>query len=256
MCIRDRLLTTQEYTSYSTRGKSELTLTDKADATSGLDRSYITNWSGGIGETWSLLIPHAKGPGSSKLSDNEIAVKAVDRKFKQTLDGVDAYWGDQPFVGGPMYAGAIIIFLFVLGLFLVDGMLKWALVFATVITTMLSWGKNLPGLTNFFIDYFPMYNKFRAVVSIEIVALFAFPVIAALAMKKFFSEEGFLQKPMEVFGKKLKYTNDKALILAFVLTGGISFLFWLTPTTFFEFFKAGEYENLSLIHISEPTRPY
>ena len=238
-----QLLTTQEYTSNSTRGKSELTITNREDATTGLDRSYITNWSGGIAETWSLLIPHTKGPGSSKLSDNETAVKAVDRKFKKTLDGVDAYWGDQPFVGGPMYAGAIIMFLFVLGLFLVDGMLKWSLVFATVITTMLSWGKNFPGLTNFFIDYFPMYNKFRAVVSIEIVALFAFPVIAALALKKFFSEEGFLKQPMEVFGKKLKYTNDKALIFAFALTGGVSFLFWLMPTTFFEFFKAGEYDN-------------
>lgn len=238
-----QLLTTREYTNYSTRGQSELTITNNEDATSGLDRSYITNWSGGIAETWSLLIPHAKGPGSSKLSDNETGIKSVDRKFKQNLAGVDAYWGDQPFIGGPMYAGAIIIFLFVLGLFLVEGTLKWALLFATIITTMLSWGKNFPGLTNFFIDYFPMYNKFRAVVSIEIVALFAFPVVAALALKKFFGDKDFLSRPIEIFGKKLKYTNDKALIFAFALTGGVSFLFWLMPTTFFEFFKTGEYEN-------------
>ncbi|MGB1004425.1 MAG: YfhO family protein [Salibacteraceae bacterium] len=238
-----QLFTTQEYTSYSTRGKSELTINSKEDATTGLDRSYITNWSGGIAETWSLLIPNAKGPGSGKLSDNETAVKSVDKQFKKTLDNVDAYWGDQPFIGGPMYAGAIIMFLFVLGLFLVDGILKWSLVFAAVITTMLSWGKNFPGLTNFFIDYFPMYNKFRAVVSIEIVALFAFPVIGALALKKFFSDGDFLNQPMEIFGKKLKYSNSVALIFAFAFTGGVSFLFWLMPTTFFDFFKAGEYEN-------------
>ena len=150
-----QLLTTKEYSNYSTRGKSELTLNKSDDKTSGLDRSYITNWSGGIAETWSLLIPHAKGPGSSRISEYKSALKKVDKQYRQNVGGIDAYWGDQPFVGGPMYAGAIIMFLFVLGLLLVEGPLKWALVFATVITTMLSWGKNFPGLTNFFIDYFP-----------------------------------------------------------------------------------------------------
>jgi hypothetical protein len=239
-----QLMTTQEYTANSTRGKSELTITNKDDATTGLDRSYITNWSGGIAETWSLLIPHAKGPGSSAIATHKVAMNVVDRKYKKPMEGVSAYWGDQPFVGGPMYAGAIIIFLFVLSWFVVGGTLKWALVFATVFTTMLSWGKNFPGLTNFFIDYFPMYNKFRAVVSIEIVALFAIPVLAALALKKVFGDKEFLSCPMEMFGKKCNITNERAIIVAFVLTGGVSLVFWLMPTLFFDFFKTGEYDSL------------
>ena len=238
-----QLLTTQEYSSYSTRGKSELTITNKEDATSGLDRSYITNWSGGVAETWSLLIPHAKGPGSSAISSHKVAMNAVDRKYKKPMEGVSAYWGDQPFVGGPMYAGAIIMFLFVLSWFVVGGTLKWALVIATVFTTMLSWGKNFPGLTNFFIDYFPMYNKFRAVVSIEIVALFAIPVLAALALKKVYLNKEFLTSQMELFGQKSKISNEKAILIAFSLTGGLSLVFWLMPTMFFDFFKTGEYDS-------------
>jgi hypothetical protein len=238
-----QLLTTQEYTPYSTRGKSELTITNTEDATTGLDRSYITTWSNGIDETWSLLIPHAKGPNSSALAAHETAMKSVDRQYQKSMEGFSAYWGDQPFIGGPMYAGAIIMFLFVLGLFIVDGMLKWSLVFATVFTTMLSWGKNFPGLTNFFIDYFPMYNKFRAVVSIEIVALFAIPLLAALALKKIFENKEFLSCPLELFGQKCKITNERAIWVAFALTGGISFLFYLLPTTFFDFFQTGEYDN-------------
>jgi hypothetical protein len=239
-----QLLTTQEYTANSTRGKSELTLNQSDDKTTGLDRSYITNWSGGVAETWSLLIPHAKGPGSSAISTHKVAMGVVDRKFKKPMEGVSAYWGDQPFVGGPMYAGAIIMFLFVLSLFVVGGTLKWALVIATIFTTMLSWGKNFPGLTNFFIDYFPMYNKFRAVVSIEIVALFAIPVLAALALKKIYEDKAFLSCPMEVFGKKCKITNERAIWVAFALTGGVALIFWLMPTTFFDFYKSGEYESL------------
>lgn len=238
-----QLLTTQEYAKQSIRGKSELTIATNPDKTEGLDRSYITNWSGGIGETWSLLIPHAKGPGSSAISEHKTALDAVDRQFKKPMEGVSAYWGDQPFVGGPMYAGAIMMFLFVLALFVVDGMLKWSLVFATVITIMLSWGKNFPGMTNFFIDYFPMYNKFRAVVSIEIVALFAIPVLAVMALKKLYENSEVFNEPMEIFGKTLKINNEKAIFIAFGLTGGISLLFYIMPTTFFDFFKSGEYEN-------------
>lgn len=240
-----QLLTTKEYTAFSTRGQSELTINKSEDRTTGLDRSYITNWSGGVAETWSLLIPHAKGPGSSTLSNYPQAMKQVDRQYKKPMEGVDAYWGDQPFVGGPMYAGAIIVFLFVVGLFLVDGILKWALVLATIITTMLSWGKNFPGLTNFFIDYFPMYNKFRAVVSIEIVSLFAIPVLAALALKKISDNPKFLEEKAILFGKELKFSNMQFVGLSFILTGGISLIFWLAPDMFFEFFKSGEYENYS-----------
>lgn len=238
-----QLMTTKEYTAHSTRGKSELTITNTEDSTSGLDRSYITNWSGGIAETWSLILPNAKGPGSGRLADHKGAMKTVDRQYKKALEGVDAYWGDQPFIGGPMYAGAIIMFLFVLGLFIVEGKLKWTIISSTVIVTMLSWGKNFPGLTNFFIDYFPMYNKFRAVVSIEIVALFAIPLLAALALAKLIKNKELVNEPLTLLGKETKYNNMMAIYASFALTGGVMLLFWLIPGSLFEFFKADEFNN-------------
>ncbi len=238
-----QLLVNQEYTPYSTRGKSELTIVDKEDKTTGLDRSYITAWSNDIAEVFALMIPNAKGGASRVMAEEKTAMKAVDRRFKSAMKGVDAYWGNQPFTGGPMYAGAIVVFLFVLGWFLVDGTLKWSLITAAVITTMLSWGHNFPGLTNWFIDHFPLYNKFRAVASIEIVTLFAIPLLAGMVLMKIYREPGLLGEPLKLFGKETKYKNLHAFWAAFLLTGGLSLVFWLMPTTFFDFFKADEYEN-------------
>lgn len=239
-----QILTTQEYAPYSIRGKSELTTgLDSSDKTEGLDRSYITNWSGGVSETWALLIPHAKGPGSGPLATHKIALEAVDRQFKKPMESIDSYWGDQPFIGGPMYAGAIMVFLAVLAILTVSGTLKWALVIGSVISLLLSWGKNFPSLTNVFIDYFPLYNKFRAVVSIEIVALFAIPVLAVLVLKNIFQDTDFLSKPLVIFGKKTSWNNRMAIYIAYGLTGGLSFVFWLMPTVFFDFFKSGEELN-------------
>jgi hypothetical protein len=238
-----QLMATQEYVPYSTRGKSELTIADQKDQTGGLDKSYITAWSNGIGETWSLLIPNAKGGASGRISENKTAMKAVDRKYRTTMEGVDAYWGDQPMTSGPMYAGAIIMFLFVLGLFLVDGPLKWTILISSVIVTMLSWGSNFMGLTEFFIDNFPYYNKFRAVASIEIVALFAIPLLAGLALKKVWDTPEVWGQPLRLLGKETKYKKSMALFASFGLTGGLALLFWLMPEVFFDFFKSGEAER-------------
>lgn len=238
-----QLMVTQEYVPYSTRGKSELTITDQKDQTGGLDKSYITAWSNGIGETWSLLIPNVKGGASGRISENKTAMKAVDRKFRTTMDGVDAYWGDQPMTSGPMYAGAIIMFLFVLGLFLVEGPLKWTVLISSVFVTLLSWGSNFMGLTEFFIDHFPYYNKFRAVASIEIVALFAIPLLAGLALKKVWDTPEVWNEPLKLFGKQTKYKKSMALFVSFALSGGLALLFWLMPDAFFDFFKSGEAER-------------
>lgn len=241
-----QLLTTQEYTPYSTRGQSELTAkADQADQTTGLDRSYINMWSNGIDETWQLLIPNAKGGASGAISNNKKALEAVNPRFRQNMSGVDSYWGDQPFVGGPMYAGAVIMLLFVLGLFVLDGTLKNAIIISSVFTVVLSWGGNFSGFTDLFVDYFPMYNKFRAVASIQTVALFAIPLLATLALYKLITEKELLKQPLVIFGKKTKYTNAMALYASFILTGGIAAIFGIAPDVFFDFYKSGELQNLT-----------
>jgi uncharacterized membrane protein len=123
------------------------------------------------------------------------------------MSGVDAYWGDQPFVGGPMYSGAVIMFFFVMSLFLVKGPLKRSLVIATVVTIMLSWGGNFTQVTDFFVDYFPMYNKFRAVASIQIVALFAIPLLATMMVHELVANPNLIKEKWVLFGKETKYTN-------------------------------------------------
>lgn len=237
-----QLMVTQEYAQYSTRGSSELTLKGD-DQTNGLDKSYILGWSNGIGETWSLMIPNAKGGASGVIAENDKAMSAVDSRFRQAMSGVDQYWGDQPFAGGPMYSGAIIIFLFVFGLLAIRNKFKWVIVFSAVATIMLSWGSNFMALSDFFIEKFPLYSKFRAVASIQTVAHFCIPLMGVLLLKEISDEENFFDKKMSLFGKESKFSNLQALYAAFVLTGGLALLFAIIPTTFFEFFKTGEVER-------------
>jgi hypothetical protein len=146
------LLVTQEYGKYSTRGQSDLT-DDKANKTSGLDRDYATQWSYGIGETFTLMIPNFKGGESKTIGDNKTAMEAVTPDMRQYVgQSTDQYWGDQPFTSGPVYIGAIICFLCVLSLFILNDKLKWYLLAASIVAIMLSWGKNFMGFTNFFMD--------------------------------------------------------------------------------------------------------
>ncbi len=239
-----QIWTTQEYTPYSTRGASELTL-NEGEKTSGLDKSYILSWSNGIAETWSLMIPDAKGGASGRIAESEVAMDAVDRKYQQVMGSVDKYWGDQPFTGGPMYSGAIVIFLFVLGLFFVKTRFKWVLVFSAAITIMLSWGNNFMTLSEFFIDHFPLYNKFRAVASIQTVTHYCLPLLAVLGVKEMVDgKEDFFNQKWSLLGKETSLTNFKALLIGFALTGGLAIIFAIMPTTFFDFFKTGEEERL------------
>jgi len=226
------LWVTMEYTAQSMRGESEL-VKDENNQTSGLDKNYATQWSYGIGESWSLLFPNVKGGGSGVLAQNEKAMEKVDPRLKQSLSRVNSYWGDQPFTSGPTYAGAIIIFLFVLGLFYVKGWIKWSLLTVTILGILLAWGKNFMPLTDFFLDYFPLYNKFRAVSMILVIAEFAIPILAILTIWEIIKNPGIIQE------------KQKQFFIAFGLTGGILLIFYIMPTTFFSFLSQMEKEQLS-----------
>ena len=226
VCINlSNLYHTWQYSKESMRGKSELVKQDSSNQTSsGLERDYITQWSYGIGETWTLLIPNTKGGASMPLSQSETAMKHAENDFLPIYQQLGQYWGEQPGTSGPVYVGAFVMMLFILGLFIVKGPMKWALLAATILSILLSWGKNLMGFTDFFIDYVPMYAKFRTVASILVIAEFTIPLLAMLALKELLCGE--------VKMEKLKVP----LIVSFVLTGGIAMLFSLMPSMFFDSF--------------------
>jgi hypothetical protein len=211
------LYTTYEYGKYSTRGKSDL-VTSNHEKTNGLDKGYITYWSYGVDETLTLLIPNFKGGGSIPFDRNSETVTALRKNNAgQYADNFQLYWGTQPGTGGPVYVGAIIIFLFVLGLIIIKGPEKWWLLGATLLSIMLAWGKNFMPFTNFFLDYFPGYNKFRAVTMTLVIAEFCIPLLGILALRDIFN------------GTTTKNNILKGIKIAFGITGGITFLFLLFP---------------------------
>ena len=226
VCVNlSNLYHTWQYSKESMRGKSELVKANNTNQTSsGLERDYITQWSYGIGETWTLLIPNTKGGASMPLSQNETAMKHADENYVSIYQQIGQYWGEQPGTSGPVYVGAFVVMLFILGLFIVKGPMKWALLAATVLSILLSWGKNFMGFTDFFLDYVPMYDKFRTVASILVIAEFTIPLLAMMALKKIFDEPE-LMKP------RMKYVG-----ISFLLTGGIALLFSLMPSAFFSGF--------------------
>jgi hypothetical protein len=177
------LYTTWEYGKYSIRGKSELTAANKKSS-SGLDKDYITFWSYGVDETFNMLIPNYKGGSSHPFDRTSETVKVLrQNNAADAVNQVNKYWGSQPGTEGPHYIGAVVIFLFVLGLFLVKGPEKWWLLCATALSVMLAWGKNFMFFSNIFIDYFPGYNKFRAVTMTLVIAEFCIPLLGILALR-------------------------------------------------------------------------
>jgi len=299
------LTTTQEYGKYSIRGGSELSF-EKENKTSGLDRDYITQWSNGIDETLSLLIPNFKGGESTTLSTYKKALENIPPTLRDSIGSLNAYWGDQPFTAGPVYAGAFVILLFLFSLITFQNPLKWPLLIVLVLIIMLSWGKNLQTLplgiiligltkigffitlnrnkvssnpqkalkilkvtsiiilvlliftlfgplndgpkfplTDWFLDYFPAYNKFRAVASILVIAEFIIPFLALAGIapflinpEKFREEANFLNIPL-----KTNYLN------IFLYTSGVLCIILLVfatyPTIFTEFFATGERDELT-----------
>lgn len=219
------LLATKEYADWSTRGKSELTKKPDGspkEETNGLPKTYITEYSYGISESLNLFVPRLFGGGNNEnLGEDSNTYQFMVRQgfsrqqAKSLSENLPTYWGAQPIVAAPAYLGAVVLFLFVLGLFLVKGKHKWWLVIAAIVSLLLSWGKNFGVLTDFMIDYIPLYNKFRAVSSIQVILELCVPVLGVIALYKFIKSEDNAQKE-----KALKYT---ALIL--ILLSGALFLF-------------------------------
>lgn len=211
---------TYTYSKETMRGKSELVQTGDAarQTSSGLDRDYITHWSYGVGETWTLLVPNFKGGSSAApLSKSETAMAKANPMYSGIYSSLPQYFGDQPWTAGPVYVGAFVLFLFVLGCFIVKGPLKWALVGATFFSIVLAWGRNFMPLTDFFIDFVPMYSKFRAVSSILVIAEFTIPLLAIFALKRVLDEPEVLK------------THRKAFGISFLLTAGVALLIAVAP---------------------------
>lgn len=227
------IMATQEYVKESTRGKSELTINPDGspkEVTTGLNKDYITEYSYGILETFNLYIPKFMGGGNTEdVGKDSETYKAYINLGASPIDALEGsrnapmYWGQQPIVEAPAYVGAVIIFLFVLGLFLVKGRLKWWLVGGTILSLLLSYGKNIGFLTDFFIDYVPLYNKFRAVSSIQVILELCIPVLGIFALVRLFND---FQKDEEKL-KALKYTVG--------ITAGLALLFLLFKSTLFDF---------------------
>ncbi|SEW05632.1 membrane protein YfhO [Prevotella aff. ruminicola Tc2-24] len=228
LCINlSNLYHTWQYSQETMRGKSELVKENSANQTSsGLERDYITQWSYGIDETWTLLIPNTKGGASMPLSMNETAMEHADNNFTTIYQQIGQYWGEQPGTSGPVYVGAFVMMLFILGLFIVKGPVKWALLAATILSILLSWGKNFMGLTDFFLDYVPMYAKFRTVASILVIAEFTIPLLAMLALREL----------MRIWESRETGAVNKYLLISFGLTAGIALLFAVMPSVFFSSF--------------------
>ena len=226
-------LATNQYVKESKRSKSELTINPDGtpkEVTPGLDRDYITQFSYGIVETFNLFIPRFTGGGNAEDVGKDSATYEAFRKLGATTSQAaqeakraPTYWGDQPIVEAPAYVGAVILFLFVFALFLVKGRLKWWLVGGTLFSLLLSYGKNLGFLTDFFIDYIPLYNKFRAVSSIQVILELCIPALAIFGLVRLFND--FEKKEDKL--KALKYST--------LITGGITLAFLLFKSFLFDF---------------------
>ena len=213
--------TTLEYSPYTIRGASELSFDHKIKS-SGLDRDYATQWSYGKEETLSLMIPNAKGGGSIPIGmyAEKSLKKVTNPQFKQNIASMGAYWGSQPMTSGPVYVGSIVVFLFVLGLFIVKGRMKWTLFAVTLLSIFLAWGHNMMWFTNLFFDYMPAYNKFRTVSMILVIAELTMVILAFITLNN------IIKKP-EIIKEKMKY-----FYISLGLTAGLSLLFYLMPGMF------------------------
>ncbi|MBI9055294.1 MAG: YfhO family protein [Bacteroidales bacterium] len=223
-----KMWSTYEYGKYSIRGKSELT-NDQGNKTSGLDKDYATAWSYGISETLTVLIPNFKGGASGVALSEKSASYDFFKKMqgpqyaKQVIKQMPMYWGSMPFTSGPFYFGAIVIFFFVIGIFILDPKLKWWLLITTGLSVALAWGHNFNFLTDLFLDYFPGYNKFRVVSTTLVIAQFTVPLMAILALKKIFDESVEKQKVEKAFKNSL------------YIVGGIALFFSILPGALFDF---------------------
>lgn len=231
---------TSEYGKYTTRGGTDLTISASGEnnddvVTSGLDREYITSWSYGKGETFTFLVPNFKGGETMKIMDNESnkdIVKAVPSQFRNDVKSQNQYFGDQPFTSGPVYLGAIVFLLAILGLVYSNDKARWALLAVTILTVMLSWGKNFMPLTDLFLDYMPGYNKFRAVTILLAVAQLCVPLLGVLFLHRLIKAKDEIKE------------NMKPLLIVGASIGGLLLIFLAVPGMFNSFLSTAETEML------------
>jgi hypothetical protein len=227
------LYTTYEYGKYSTRGKSELTISPsgtesvKQTTTNALEPWYITQYDMSVGETWSVVIPNVKGGTANYMSSNKVAMEKVDQQFKEPVGQQSTYWGEQYFSGGAIYFGATIFVLFILGLVFIKDPVKWAFLGATVLAVVLSW--KYGSILSFFIDHFPLFNKFRDTKGMLIIAQISLPFVGLLFLK-------------EIFNRSI---DKKKLLYALLAINGLLLLFLALPATFFDFITNQESNGFS-----------
>ena len=230
----EKLWSTIDYGKYSTRSQSELTIDgDQENKTSGLNKDYATSWSYGKMETFNLMIPNFMGGASgSPLTKDSETYKVLKKRnvpnAKNVIKRMPTYWGAQPFTSGPVYIGAIMCFLFVLGAFLVKGKLKWWLLSCTLLSFTLAWGNNMMWLTDFFLEYVPGYNKFRTVSMILVIAELTIPLLGFVAIKQIIENKFENQELI----KSLKYSIG--------ITAGLCLLFAFVGSSLFNFSSAAD----------------
>lgn len=242
------LYNSYEYSKETVRGKATELTNPGETAGAGMDRDAITAWSYGTDETFSLLIPNVKGGATIRPEAGQNALLSVSQTDKadqlplsaqerQFLSQFPQYFGDQPMTNGPVYVGAFILVLAILALFVVDGPVKWALFAASVLAVLLSWGHNFPAFTNFFIDNFPGYNKFRAVASILVIVEFTVPLLAAMCVRKIMDTPDFFAK------------NKWTVYTVFGVSALVCIAGWLSPSMFGNAFSRQEIEQLSAMGV-------
>jgi hypothetical protein len=237
------LYNTYEYSKETVRGKATDLTAAKGDETGGMNRSAITAWSYGVDETFTLLVPNVKGGATIQPVQGQTQLKSLAETTKaqelniapeeyQFLGQFPQYFGNQPMTNGPVYVGAFVLVLAILALFLVEGPTKWALLAVSILSILLSWGHNFPALTDFFIDHFPAYNKFRAVSSILVVVEFTIPLLAAMCISKMVDDPERFRK------------NRVTMYVVAGLGALICLVGWLAPSVFGEPFSASELQQL------------
>ena len=238
------LWTTYEYGKYSIRGKSDLAVSEGDKSHGGLDKSYALDWSYGIHETLTLLIPNVVGGASDAIGTENPAVQQLDGQIKEIVAGQSQYWGGRIFTSGPVYAGAVVCFLFFIGAFYYRGREKWWLIIATIFSIMLAWGKNFLPLTDLMFYHFHFYNKFRTVEMALVIASFTMPLLGFLGLKELYERPELIRLQMNKF------------LAALGLTGGVSLLLYLLPTAFYSFVSPQEAEMFAAQRHGEAAQGY
>ncbi|MCQ2252396.1 MAG: YfhO family protein [Bacteroidales bacterium] len=232
------LWTTWEYGKYSTRSQSELS---SKQSSSGLDKGYAFAWSYGVSESFNLMVPDFKGGATGAIGDDKNALEAVkDKQMVQPVAQSNHYWGDQPFTSGPVYLGAIIVFLFVLGMFIVESNAKWWLLAGTIVSLFMSWGNNCSAISDLLFNYFPLFNKFRSVSMALVIAQVCVPFVAMMALKEITDHPEYIK------------TKKNGIFWALGLTAGLCLVFYIVPAISGGFLSNEEAQSFQEIMSSSP----